>query len=435
MTLQAPGIRAAVAVAVAGAMALAGAPASVAAETIPGVIATTSGVAGMTQSVSVLAPEQAGSTISLTASQGQAQLPLRVSLNRIGAGQVRWTPPTAGAWTISASDADLRPVVSRAAAMPTRTQVAVPTNPTQRRYSPIIATVEPGDLLAVGARDVEGTVTFREVVRGVIGEAQVEMAPDGTAVARLEWIPPGVATYAVTAEFTPAVDPRSGSPVFAPSTSDLVYFTAGIDPATVQLLMPSTIRVGYPAYVVAHVEDGRQGSISLRIDGRRVSLDQQVDARGDVRFTWLPMTEGVVQVQVVFHEPGIEQTTTETDRDGVREFLERITLSHAVEQSVDVLPSLPRNPISVTPVVKSAAETPWEDDTVVEYPAASQVRLVTSTGSGAPVVFVVSGSCAISGSTLLLPVTGGGCSIRFSSPGGPGYAANQARVTVSAVLE
>lgn len=400
-----------------------------------GVIATTDGVAGMTQSVSVLAPEEAGSTISLSAAQGQLVQTFQVSLNRLGIGQVRWAPPSSGTWTVSAAGAmDLTPATSRTTTMPTRTQVAVPTNPTQHRYSPFIATVEPGDRLAdAAAREIEGTVVFREVVRGEIGRAKVEMTSDGTALARLEWIPPGVATYGVTAEFVPAVDARSGSAVFASSTSELAYFTAGIDPRPVQLLMPQTLRVGYPAYVVVRVEDGHSGQVSLMVNGARISPDRPVEG-GIVSFPWIPTAAGVADVQVVFHEVGVEHSSSEVDIDGIREYVERITLSHVVEQSVEVLEALPRNPISVSPVVKGVAQMPWGEDEVVEYSAGTRVRLVTSTGNGAPVVFMTSGSCAVAGSTLYLPLTGGGCSIRFTSPGGGGYAANQARVTVSAVL-
>lgn len=182
--------------------------------------------------------------------------------------------------------------------------------------------------------------------------------------------------------------------------------------------MPQTLRVGYPAYVVVHVEDGRRGTVSLKVNGSRVSVDKSVDESGDVNFPWVPSSEGVADVQVVFHEPGIEDSITEEDRDGVREYVERITLSHVVEQSVAVFAPLPRNPISISPVIKGSPQTPWEEDEVVEYAAGSRVPLVSSTGNGEPVVFATAGSCAVVGRTLYLPVTGGGCSLRFSSPGG-----------------
>jgi hypothetical protein len=245
-------------------------------------------------------------------------------------------------------------------------------------------------------------VIFREVVRGVIGEAEVRTDSDDTPMARLEWASPGQATYAVTGEFVPAADARSGSPVFASSTSDLAYFTTGLDPKRVELLMPQTIRVGDSAYVIVHVDDDRQGRVSLKVDGRRMSLDKPVE-RDLVKFPWVPANPGVADVQVVFHEVGVEAYSSQTDQNGIREYIERRTPSNVVEQTVDVLDRLPANPISVSPVVKGVAGTPWQDDSVVDYAAGTRVRLVSSTGNGAPVAFATTGSCAIGGNTLYLP--------------------------------
>ena len=421
-----------VGVAILGALALAS---PVQAVTPTSMVATGNGVAGMEQTVSVLAPEKAGGVVSLVATQGQASLNLNVRLNRLGVGQSRWAPPASGTWTISASDGSLKAKTLSVAAMPTITQVAVPTNPTQHLTSPLIATIAPGDRLAQSIDDdVEGTVIFSEVVRGVIGQAKVEMSSDGIALARLDWAPPGVATYAVTAEFIPANDPATGTPVFAPSSSTLAYFTAGTDSKPVQILMPHTMRIGDPANVVVHVDESRRGSVSLQIDGRKVSPDKTVD-QGLVTFGWEPVYRGISQVQVVFHELGVEESSTQGTTNGIWEEVDRITLSHVVNQTINVLDRRPANPMSVTPVVRGKPGEPWENDSVVEYSAGSRVRLVTSTGNGAPVVFVITGSCAIDGNTLYLPLTGGGCSVRFSSPGGGGFIANTARVVVSSVVE
>jgi hypothetical protein len=75
---------------------------AVQAATPPGVIVTTNGVAGMEQSVGVLAVGQTSGSVNLTAVQGQDTEQLTVRINRVGVGQVRWTPPTSGTWTISA---------------------------------------------------------------------------------------------------------------------------------------------------------------------------------------------------------------------------------------------------------------------------------------------------------------------------------------------
>jgi hypothetical protein len=423
-------------IAVAATLTLAVIPAgAVQAATPPGVIVTTNGVAGMEQSVGVLSVGQTSGSVNLTAVQGQDTEQLTVRINRVGVGQVRWTPPTSGTWTISAEGGSLKPITTTTTAMPTTTQVAVPTNPTRYRYTPIIATITPGDQWAgSSARDITGKVIFREVVRGVIGEAEVRIDSDGTPMARLEWAPPGQATYAVTGEFVPAADSRSGSPVFAPSTSDLAYFTTGLDPKRVELLMPQTIRVGDPAYVIVHVDDDRQGRVSLKVDGRRMSLDKTVE-RDLVKFPWVPANPGVADVQVVFHEVGVEASSSQTDQNGIREYIERLTLSNVVEQTVEVLDRLPANPISVSPVVKGVVGTPWQDDSVVDYAAGTRVRLVSSTGNGAPVVFATTGSCVIGGNTLYLPPAGGGCTVQFSAPGGAGFDNDDARVLVSASVQ
>lgn len=406
-----------------------------------GQIATPSaGVAGMVQSVSVIAPKARSSTVTVTATQGASRVDLPISVNRTGVGRTAWAPPTAGTWVISSGSGDINSAQVNVGAMPTRTQVAVPTNPTQHYYTPIIATVEAGDAEALKhAGPVTGKVVFSEVVRGVIGEARVETASDGTAVARLEWAPPGVATYAVTAQFVPDAgvpltsgDSSGAGNAYAASSSPLAYFTAGIDRSPVQLLMPQIVQVQDPAYVVVHVDDERRGFVSLEIDGRKVSLDKPL--RGDIaEFAWTPLYPGLTYVRVVFHEVTTDRVPSLID--GRVEDVETVSLRHYVEQTIEVREPEPANPISISPVLKGNVLPAWSDEEVVEYPAASRVPLVSSTGNGQTVVYRVTGSCAITGETLLTPVTGGGCVVAARSPGAGGLASGGLRVIVSAPLE
>lgn len=418
---------------------MASAPASAASP--EGLIATPHvGVVGMTQSVTVIAPTARNRTVILTATQGAREVTLPVSVNRTGVGRTSWAPPVNGTWLLSSGSGDISSAQVNVGAMPTKTQVAVPTNPTQHYVTPIIATVEAGDADALKqAGPITGKVVFTEVVRGVIGEARVETASDGTAVARLEWAPPGVATYAVTAQFTPddgvkiQSDGSSGAATaYASSSSALAYFTAGIDRRTVQLLMPQVVRVQDPAYVVVHVDDQRRGFVSLEIDGRKVSLDKPL--RGDLaEFAWTPLYAGLTYVRVIFHEVSTDQVPTSID--GRMEDVETVSLRHYVEQTIEVLEPEPANPISISPVLKGNDLPVWSDDDVVEYPAASRVPLVSSTGNGQPVVYRVTGSCAISGETLLMPVTGGGCVVTARSPGGDGFRLGDLRVILSSPVE
>lgn len=403
-----------------------------------------SGVAGIMQSVSVIAPASIGRPVTLTASNGTATQPLTVTVNRTGVGRTTWAPPTSGTWTISAAKGGIAPAQVTVSAMPTNTQVAVPTNTTEHRPSPIIATVETGDDTAErGMAPITGKVVFTEVVRGVIGEARVETTQDGTAMARLDWAPPGVATYAVSAQFVPgaassteaanSAPANPSSSTYAPSTSLASSFTAGRDPQPVQLLMPQTMREGNPAYVVVHVNDHRRGMVSLEVDSRKVSPDKPI-VDDIAEFEWTPLYSGLTEVRVIFHELSVDRATIQTTSGGTAE-VEQVALRHVVEQTVNVLDRKPRNPISITPVVKGVDEQPWIDGSVVEYAAQSRVPLVWSSGNGAPVALAVTGSCAISGQTLLMPATGGGCLVDGSSPGGGGFDAGHIRVIVSSPVE
>ena len=394
-----------------------------------GIIATGNGTAGIPQSIDVISPGQAGSSVNLSIALGQAAQAQTVSLDRLGFGRVWWTPLASGAWTISSTG--FASVTATTAAMPTITQLAIPTNPTRMTTLPIVATIESGDLL--GARrgeQIQGKVVFTEVVRGVIGEAVVQSAPGAVAIARLDWVPLGTATFSVTASFVPTVSQVTGTVSYAPSTSEPSAFAVGIDRKRVQLLMPQTMRIGIPAYVAVHVTEDRRGSASLTVDGRTVSPDRPIE-EGMAEFTWTPLRKGVHDIQVVFHEPGIDDSRRNTTSDGVSTEIQRLDIDHVVSQEINVLAQRRPNPISVTPVVDGVAGSPWQNRGLVTYGAGSRVTLVTSTGSGSPVNFDVLGPCLLSGNSLFMPVIGGGCVVRFSTTGNAQFTSNEAEVLIT----
>ncbi len=90
------------------------------------------------------------------------------------------------------------------------------------------------------------------------------------------------------------------------------------------------------------------------------------------------------------------------------------------------------NPMSVTPIVDGVAGSPWQNKGVLRYAAGSRVQLVMSTGSGTAVDLEVLGPCLLSGNSLFMPATGGGCVVQFSAPGGPNNSANEAQVLITA---
>ena len=240
-----------------------------------GIIATGNGTAGVSQSIDVISPSQAGSSVTLAISLGQTSQQASVSLDRLGVGRMQWTPATSGLWSIASTG--FTSTKSTAVAMPTTTQLAIPTNPARYRSLPFIATIETGDIRgSLSGQDIIGKVIFTEVTHGIIGQAVVRSSSGTSVRARIDWAPPGSATYAVTAAFVPSVSTETGGTVYAASTSELAYFTAGLDPKRVQLLMPQTNRVDMPSYVSVTVDDDRKGSVSLTVDGRAVSPDKPI---------------------------------------------------------------------------------------------------------------------------------------------------------------
>jgi hypothetical protein len=394
-----------------------------------GVIATGNGTTGIAQSIDVISPSQAGSSITLGISLGQASQTATVNLDRLGVGRVSWTPMASGAWSIGSTG--FSSVTAMTAPMPTITQLAIPTNPTRMRALPIIATIETGDLLnARPGEQIQGKVIFTEAVRGVIGEAVVRSAPGAVALARLDWVPQGTATFSVTAAFIPTIFQSTGTVSYAASTSEPSVFTVGVDRKRVQLLMPQTVHVGVPAFVAVNVDEDRRGSVSITVDGRAISPDKPVEG-GMVEFLWTPLRKGVADVEVIFHELGVDDARRDSTSDGVRTDIERLDLSRVVDQEINVQAQRRPNPISVTPVVDGIAGSPWQNRGVLRYPAGSRVWLVMSTGTGTAVNVEVLGTCLLSGNSLFMPVTGGGCVVRFSAPGGPNNSSNEAEVLIT----
>jgi len=89
------------------------------------IIATGNGTAGIEQSIDVISPSQAGTSVNLGISLGQASQQAAVNLDRFGVGRVSWMPLASGAWSISSTG--FSSITATTSAMPTITQLAIPT--------------------------------------------------------------------------------------------------------------------------------------------------------------------------------------------------------------------------------------------------------------------------------------------------------------------
>lgn len=375
-----------------------------------GIVASGNGTAGVAQTVDVIAPKSPNATLDVVATLGSASDTMSVTLDAKGEGHVTWVPDAAGTWTVGAAGEGLSLRMSKSviSAVPTTNDIYIPNKAARFQPMGLISLVT----ATQGEAEVSGTVTFYEANLGRLGEVTLEPGQGERGLANFTWTPPGAGTFAFHSTFTPSTQTLAGTAATQPSVSGTSYLTVEEHAVPIQLLMPPVMRVGRPALLIAQLPDINRASVRLDVDGRPVSPSKLTDG-GLATFSWTPTHTGLTYVQLELegtHHPLADRLVTQT---------------------VNVLPDRIPNPISVTPVVNGVAGSPWANGQVLSYPAGTQVTLVTSSGNGAAVTFEQAGTCTVSGSTLGLPVLGGGCTITFSAPGDAEFASNRATVTVT----
>ena len=407
--------RSVIAVTLASSVVLVGVPtmATAAAKT-QGVVATGNGTAGVAQTVNVVAPKSANRTLEVVATLGQAGDVMSVTLDGRGQGSVSWTPQSSGTWIVGSSGEGISLTMSKPviAAVPTTNDIYIANKAERFKPMGLISVVTATE----GSAAVAGSVTFYEANLGRLGSVDVQAGQGERAIANLTWTPPIQGTYAFHSVFTPTKDPETGTAATQASDSGVSYLEVTESSVPVQMLMPPVIRLGHPTPVFAQLPEINRASVRLDVDGRPVSPSKSTEG-GLAEFAWVPTHTGLTYVQLELegtHHPLADRLITQT---------------------IDVQPDRVPNPISVSPVVNGVAGAPWVDGQVVTYPAGSRVTLVTSSGNGAAVTFKQTGKCLVSGPTLALPVSGGGCSVTFSAPGDARFASNRATVIVSSSVE
>ncbi|MGI9135997.1 MAG: hypothetical protein ACR2JS_02915 [Candidatus Nanopelagicales bacterium] len=377
-----------------------------------GIVAAGNGTVGVQQVVSVVAPKLHDTVVTVTASLAYLNDTLTITLNSKGQGHTTWTPEAAGPWLLAADSslglASSRPTI---AAVPTMTEIFVPDKATRFQPMSLTATVTSG----AGDALVVGTVTFYEAYLGRLGASEVTTLPGQRGIASFSWTPPAEGSYQFIAKFEPTPDDQSGAEAVSASQSEYSPLKVVTHPTAIQLLMPPVMRIGHPSLVMAVLPTRYTGTVSLVVDGREVSPARQA-VNGYTAFSWVPTHTGLTYVTLEL----IAGELPRSDRE--------------VTQTVNVQPQLLPNPISVSPVIAGAAGTPWADQDVLSYPAGSRIDLVSSTGNGAGVNIAQRGACLLSGATLFVPESGGGCLVTFSAVGDGSFAANSAQVLISSAV-
>lgn len=381
-----------------------------------GFISAGNGTAGISQTVSVVAPRLAGTTVEVVAWNGKAAATIDVKLNSRGQGAGTWIPQSSGTWTVGASGSALTSEYSKVsiAAVPTVNSIFVPDKAARFQPMGLISVVEATD----GTAHVQGKVTFYEANLGRLGEVAVSPLPGERALANFTWTPPAAGNYAFWTKFEPIDDDESGTPATQPSVSGVSYLPVEEHPVLIQLLMPPVMRVGQPTPVVAQLPDIYRGTVSLVIDGRDVSSPKETEG-GLATFEWTPTHTGLMEVELsLLASNHARLADIAPDRRIVR-------------QMINVQPRLLPNPISITPVLNGVSQPPWVDGDMLDYPAGARISLVMSTGNGAGVTVEQRGACLLNRTTLVTPARGGGCTITVKSPGDAKFGSNSATVLIT----
>lgn len=356
-----------------------------------GVVAAPNGMVGVQQNIVVNAPGIRNQTVDVAATLGPYVHTFSVTIDANGIGSLAWTPAGAGTWSISA--AGLSSSQFSVAPMATTTQL-----------------ITNSQIQAGGGADAVA------VVRAAFGST----TPQGTVVLTGAWHPDVVlATGVLKAttdplQSTAAIDWRpSDSEVFMPVKATYIPSSGGqlssyspwittllVPRVTVALRIPQVLRVGQATSIEAVLGQGMpDGSVAFSV-GEDIFSPSIGTAYGKASFFFTPTTKGFMPITVKYSSGHNFSGTT--------------------VQGVWVDPPLPVDVVTVQPV----GQAPWVGN-APPLRVGKSISLAGSTTSGAPVLFNVTGPCAISGA-VLTALDAGQCTITATSPGNSGYLANTA---------
>jgi len=154
---------------------------------------------------------------------------------------------------------------------------------------------------------------------------------------------------------------------------------------------------------------GTQGPVGFTVNGQPISASVPLNAQGQASFTWTPTAAGQITLGASYM----------TSQGGSGSTSERVTV---------VAGAAAKDTISLT----QPGVGPWNPNGVYTVPNGTTFTFQASTQSGSPVTLSDTGPCQVNGLTLTVDVGSGQCNLVASSPGGPGYAANQQGYTVVA---
>ena len=316
----------------------------------------------------------------------------------------QWTAANVGAATFSMGDCTTTSTIPAA----TITQVATTTVINTPNTAPLNQAVRVNVTVQSASPSTytpSGQVVVRNANGAVLQTMGLTPGPGaGQSFAYYWWNPTTagtfffIATYNGDSNATTSVSPQD-SVIATPSG------------ATISITAPATMTQGVPVQLTATVfPSGTQGSAAFTVNNQPISGSNPLNAQGQASFTWTPTMLGQISL-------GANYMTTTGGSGSTSETVTVVAGAAAKDTITLIAPGLGT----------------WNPGGVYTASNGTTFTFKASTQSGAAVTLSDTGPCNVSGLSLTVDVGTGQCNLVASSPGGPGYAANQQSYTVLAV--
>lgn len=366
-------------------------------------VATPNGMVGMSQDILIFAPTLRNQAITVGFALGSAGSSQQTTVGANGYAYMNWTPNLAGSWTISGlgNAIGVGSTTVSIAAMPTTTQIFVPSNATSNAVTTVAVIVS----AQAGSYAPQGSVSLASGFGVPVGtQGLTPIAGSPSSYATFAWQPQVLGPFPLVATYTPNTNGTTAST--SPTANSQIVSNAGV----VELRLPATFRVGQPTALSALVFPTTiVGSAAFQLNGGYLSGS-------------IPLVNGVATTQWTPTQQGNQVITTQFSSTAAG------GPSGAVSQAVNVLGALPQDTANV-----SAPNGPWGPGRPISIRAGSATQLTLSSTSNTPVLLSEIGPCALNGS-IITGLGAGTCTVTAATVGGNGYSAtsDQFIVTVTA---
>ena len=353
-------------------------------------IATPNGIAGVTQEVVVSAPKLKGQVVSIGFQNNGTTGTLQTTIGSNGYGYMNWLPSAAGTWTISGlgTATSLGSTNITISPLSTATTLLAPNFAQAGQNAPLTAIVT----APVGTVSPQGTVTvYNQNLNVIASGALVPNAGTGSSSVTMNWTPQMNVGSTLSATFVPSNNTVTGSS--SPQTT--VGLQEGVVPVAMRI--SQSIHVGQPVLLSAvlgyNMPEGSAAFIS-NLGGLSPSIPT---VNGVSNWLWTPNVAGVQYLRV-------DYSSTVRNTSG------------SSQQSVNVLPALPQDSISMS----AAGFGTITGASPLSMTVGQSIALTGTTTSGAPVLLSEQGPCAIAGSNIIA-LGAGQCVVTAMTPGTAAY--------------